>query len=778
MQIKQIQISRVLLTLVIMVIFSTNVYSIDNQKGINNPLVKKIEIKGVSRIEEGAIRAVVSQHIGEPLGRNQVADDIKAIYQMGYFRDVRVETEFYEGGIKLIYLLTEKPTIVSIAFHGNIKNDDDLKKEISLVKGSIADNALIQDNVNKLRKFYEDKGYFRAEIFPVITYKSNKEVDIIFEIKEHDKLKIREIVVEGNDKFSDTEIVNSMKSGIWWNGSFMTDSGYVKEQDIKTEPQRILDLYYDNGYIDATVTEPTVNVKEIVTDTYYTKHPEIPGHMIRDKKDGISLNVSISEGLQYKISSVSLSGTSVFESKTIKELIKIKSGDIFSKTSIGEDIKRVSEYYSERGYALVSIMPKTIPDKATQSVSIEYVIDEGKCYKIGRIEIVGNIITRDKVIRREFLLDEGETFDSKKLRRTYEKLMNLNYFEKVDISPKPHTDDNIVDLDVKVKEKSTGFFSIGGGYSTLETFMVFAKITKSNLFGSGQYIAINAQIGGRTTLYEITYQEPWFMDKPLSFSLSVFNTKQTYVDYTKSSIGFSAGFGKRFFDYFSAGLNYRFEDIDVFEISPSASEWLRSHAGKASTSGVTLNIERDSRDNFLDPMSGSRNSVFVTYAGLGGTNIFHKEGIDSIWFFPIEPTTISLRGRYSYAEGLYGKELPIYERYYVGGIYTMRGFDFGAAGPRDSQGTYIGGTTFAILTVEFIFPIFPSAKIKGVAFLDAGRAFNSNSEISFSTFKYSTGTGIRWISPIGPIRIEYGYNLARESGEQTGKLEFAIGGIL
>jgi outer membrane protein insertion porin family len=764
------------LLIAIIILLSVNTYA----NAIDNPPVNSIEVKGVVRIEDGAIHAVLSQKVGEPLSKIKVANDIKAIYQMGYFRDVRVDTEFFEGGVKLIFLLKEKPTIVSLTFHGNKKYDnDELKKEVTLIKGSIADNALIQDNVSKLKNFYEGKGYHQTEIYPIIKYKSEQEVEVIFEIKENEKLKIREIVISGNEKIASNDILDVMRSGVWWLGSFFSDSGYVKDQDIKMDPERIVDFYYDNGYIDATVTTPSVKVVEKVTDELIIKHPEIPGHWIEEKKEGYSLTIEVSEGLQYKLSSVTLSGVAALPSSDIQELIKIKPGDIFSKKAIGEDIRKITEYYSERGYALVSIIPKTVPDKASQTLSIEYAVNEGKLYKIGRIEISGNIVTKDKVIRREFLLDEGEIFNSKKLKRTYEKLMNLNFFEHVDIAPKPRTEEALIDLDVKVKEKSTGFFSVGGGYSSLESFMVFAKITKANLFGSGQIIQINAQIGGRTTLYEISYQEPWFMDKPLSFSLSIFDTSMIYVDYTKASAGFSAGFGKRFLDYYSVGLNYKFEDINVYNMSSTASDWLQTYQGKSTTSSVTLSMDRDSRDNFLDPLRGSRNSVFMTYAGLGGTNNFYKDGVDSIWFFPIEPTTFSIRGRFSFAKGINGSELPVFERYYVGGIYTMRGFDFGGAGPRDSQGTYIGGSTFVIFTEEFIFPIFPSVKLKGVTFIDAGSAYENINEINFDTFKYSSGGGIRWTSPIGPIRIEYGYIISgRYPGESMGKVEFAIGGIL
>ncbi len=718
------------------------------------PLVNFIEIKGVKRIEEGAVRARLTQKTNEPLSRDKIASDIKSIYQMGYFDNVRVEIDFFEGGLKLIYNVSEKPTIIKIAFNGNEEFDDDkLKEHTTIVTGSIADITLIQDNVLSLKKFYEDEGYYLAEIFPIVHYVSESEVNITFEIREGDKIKIKTVKITGNQAISDKQIRKAMKIRRWWLFSFLTGSGYVKKDVLKDDVRRIMDLYYNHGYIDVVVSEPRI---------------ELSG----DKKRLI-VSLEVSEGDQYRISSVKTEGFHVFPGEQIEEMIALKKGELFNKKVLGETIKTLTEFYSEKGYALISITPQLVPNKKEKTVIVGLHFDEGSLYKIGRIEITGNTITRDKVIRRDVVLNEGDIFNSKKIKRSYQKLNNLNFFETVELLPRPQPEEDIVDIDIKVKEKRTGFINLGGGYSSIDKFVALIQLTQTNLFGRGQYVQINAELGGRGSLYEISFREPWFLDRPISFTLSIFRTEREFIDYSRKAIGGSFGFGKRFAEYWSAGISYKYEDVTVFNVAENASSRIREQEGDSTTSSITTSIRRDTRDNFLDPTRGSRNSLFVTFAGLGGTNAFLKGEIDSLWFYPIDPVTISLRGRLGYATGILDKGLPIFERFLVGGINTVRGLNLGEAGPRDEAGSLIGGTKELIFNTELIFPIYKEVRLKGVLFFDAGNAYDK--DVPLGPLRYTTGAGVRWLSPFGPIRIEYGFNLDRREGEESGKVEFAFG---
>ncbi|MBF0606119.1 MAG: outer membrane protein assembly factor BamA [Magnetococcales bacterium] len=719
------------------------------------PLVKAVEIVGIKRMEEGAVKARLSQKLNQPLSRDRIDEDIRTIYKLGYFDDVKVETEFYEGGLKVVYIVKEKPTIVRINFDGNKEfKDDKLKEKITIVKGSIADTALIQDNVEKLKTFYDGEGYYLSEIFPILSYIKDDEVSLTFRIKEWKKIKIKTLQFTGNKNLSDGKIKKAIKTSTWWIFSFFTGSGYVKKDMLEEDIKAISDLYHDNGYVKVRVSEPRVVVDEA--------------------KPGITVVFDIEEGDKYNVSKVEIDGYHAFADTEIKKLVTIKSGEVFSKKTLSNNITAVSGYYSERGYATVTITPEVVPDDATKTVSVYLKVEEGKIYKIGRIEAFGNTKTRDKVLRREVTLDEGEIFNSKKLKRSYQNVNNLDFFESVEFIPRPQPDTDIVDIDVKVKEKSTAFVSFGGGYSSIDRLIGMVQLTQANVFGSGQYIKVSAELGGVSSLYEITYKEPWLFDKPISAAASVYRLEREYIKYSRRASGTALGIGKRFAEYYDLGVMYRFEDVNVFDVDDDAPKIVREQTGKATTSSITPTLTRDTRDNYNDPTEGSRNTVYVTFAGLGGSNAFLRSGVDSLWFFPFfGPTTLSFRGRYGYGSGVYGKKLPIYERFYVGGISTIRGLAFGEAGPVDEEDTFIGGTSQLIFNGEFIFPIVSEIKLKGVVFFDAGSSFESGIELS--EFRYTSGGGFRWISPFGPIRIEYGHNLHQKPGESSGRVEFSFG---
>ncbi|HAK88285.1 MAG TPA: outer membrane protein assembly factor BamA [Nitrospiraceae bacterium] len=720
------------------------------------PTVTAIEVKGLKRIEEGSIRTKLSQKIGEPFSQEKTAEDIKAIYKMGYFDDVRVEAEPFEGGIRIFYAVKEKPTIVRVEFQGNKKfKDDDLKEKIGLSAGAISDITLINDNAVKLRTFYEDEGYYLAKIVPITRKMEDEEVYVTYQIEEGEKVKIKEIKVEGNKALSAGKIKKAMKTSERKFYSFALGGGYYKKDEIRADIERIKDLYYNNGYLKVVVGEPAIQL----TDT----------------KDGMNISINVSEGEQFKVSSVDIAGNKTFSEEELKKLVKLSPDKIFNKEILRKDVVEISDKYSNNGYALVSVFPDLAPDENKKEVKVVYRISEGDKYRIGRIDISGNTKTRDKVIRREIRLDEGDVFNASALKRSYERLNNLNFFETVDMSPKPKPEEKLVDVDVKVKDKSTGFLSVGGGYSSLDGFIGMADITQANLFGKGQTIKLRGELGGRSSYLELSFRDPWFMDKPISFGTSIYNTIRKYGNFDRKAVGFDMSFGKSFWEYWGASIIYNFENTKILNVRDDASSLIKDQAGTKTTSSITTTVGRDTRDNYLDPLKGSKNTAIVTFAGLGGTNAFLKGILESGWYFPVfDVTTIHLRGMAGYATGLFDKKLPIYERYYIGGIHTLRGLGYGQAGPKDVNGESLGGEKALNVNAEYIFPIVAELKLKGLVFFDAGRAYGSGETLG-SDLRYSTGTGIRWVSPMGPIRVEWGYNLDKKAGESASKVEFTFG---
>ncbi|HBG92974.1 MAG TPA: outer membrane protein assembly factor BamA [Nitrospiraceae bacterium] len=739
---------------IILAVFIGGTESVSAQE-ISLPLVNSMEVRGLKRIEEAAVKSKITQKTGEPLSSEKTTNDIKDIYKMGYFDDVQVEIEPLEGGVRVIYLIKEKPTIISIDFQGNKKQEDsDLKEKITITANSIADTVLIQDNAEKLRAFYEEEGYYLSKIVPVVNKVNDDEVTLTYQIEEGPKVKIKSIVIEGNKVISKKEIKKAIQTSEWWLFSFFTSSGYYKKDEMNFDIERIKNLYFNKGYIKVAVSDPKIQLTE-------------------DKK-GMIISIMISEGEQFSISSVNITGNKAFTEAELRKKIKSAPKNVFSRAMLRSDVAALGETYAEKGYALVNVGPDIEPDAAARQVKITFKIDEGGIYKIGRIDISGNIKTMDKVIRREIRLDEGDTFNSKLLKRSYERLNNLNFFEAVDLQPKPKPEEKLLDIDVKVKEKPTGMLSVGGGYSSVDKFIATADVTQANLFGTGRLIKLKGEFGGRSTAYSLGYRDPWFLDKELLFGTDIYKTTRKYSAFDRKASGFDVLLGKSLSEYWKTDVTYNLENVTIHNISPNASGSIKDQEGKKITSSITPAIVRDSRNSFLDPHTGSKNLLYVTYAGLGGDNFFIKGGVDSSWFFPAtEETTLAFRGRYGQATGIFNKPLPLYERFYVGGIYTVRGIGFGEGGPRDANGEVIGGTKQLIFNTEYIFPLVSELKLKGVTFFDAGRAFDSFKD--FGDFKYGAGIGFRWFSPIGPIRLEWGHNLNPKTGESKSKWEFTFG---
>lgn len=718
------------------------------------PVVNAIEVKGLKRIEEGAIKAKITQKIGEPLSKEKTAEDIKNIYKMGYFDDVLIQMETFEGGIRLIYVVKEKPTIIRVEFQGNKElSEDKLREKIAISPGSISDITLIQDNASRIQSFYEEEGYWAATVIPIVNKVTEDEVTLTYQIVEGEKVRIKKINIIGNKAISSRKIKAVMKTSEWAIYSFLTSSGYYKKETMNKDIEAIKDLYFNSGYIKAIVADPEIRLTP-------------------DNK-GMIIDIQVSEGDPYKVSGIEITGHKAFPEADLRKKVTLKAGNVFSKETVKKDITAITDLYTQNGYAMANVFPDIVPDDESKEVKVTYKIEEGEIFRIGRIEISGNIKTRDKVIRREVRLDEGDKFNSALLKRSYERINNLNFFESVELIPRPRYEERLLDIDIKVKERPTGFLSVGGGYSSVDKLIGVVDITQGNLFGKGQYLKLKGELGGKSSFYELSFRDPWFMDKPISFSTDIYKTTREYVDYKRRATGFGFGFGKNLDEYWGASISYNIEKVTIYDVAEGASDIIREQIGTRVTSSITPSIVRDSRDNFIDPSRGSRLSLYITFAGIGGTNAFIKGVADSAWFIPVGSTTISVRGRFGYATGIFGKELPLYERFYVGGIYTIRGLGFGEAGPRDDKGSVIGGTKELIFNLEYIFPIFSELRLKGVIFADAGNSYDQDEPIG--ALRYTSGLGIRWISPIGPIRIEWGYNINKKPGEGSSKLEFTFG---
>lgn len=736
--------------MIVLCVFSfTGILWADDEQA-SSPPVRSIEIRGLNRIDEASIRPRISHTVGDLLSTDGIASDIKAIFDTGYFKDVSAQIESFEGGVKVIFIVVEKPSIRAIEFYGNKELDDTkLQEKLGVNSGSIADPVLISDGAATIRNMYEAEGYPLAVVVPVLRSLGDDHVAVVYHITEGPHVKVREISFEGNERVASKDLYSAIKTREWWFWRYVTGGGRYEQASVDYDKEAIKNLYLDKGYLKVELGAPAIEYS--------------PDKLLVD------ITYKVAEGRQYRVSSISFTGNEVYTEAELRDKIKSKSGEVLSRKLIGADVETLASLYTDKGYAMASVYPDIKADDSKLEASITFRIRENEIFTVGRIDIRGNVNTRDNVIRREVRQLEGETYNASLLRRSYQRLTNLNFFEEVKFLPRPDPTTKKVDLDIDVKEKSTGSFSLGAGYSTVDKFTGVFELTEGNLYGRGQVLKLKAEVGTTKNTYEISFTEPWLFDKPVQFTSSIYKTETEYDDYDKGAYGIYLSLGRSYGEFWRTGMGYRIERLNMHNISDSASSYLRSQEGESTTSSISPYVIRDTRDNNLDPHSGTRTKLSFTYAGIGGDNYYTQAEVDAITFFPLPfGMTFALSGNVAMSTGLFGHEVPLSSRYLVGGIYTLRGLR--DVGEFDSEGTYIGGENKMIFSAEYIFPISQEARFKGVVFTDAGTAYDDSPD-----FRYSSGVGVRWISPLGPLRLEWAYNLDPRKDEPSSRWEFAIG---
>jgi outer membrane protein insertion porin family len=716
------------------------------------PIVKDISLHGLKRIDPSAVRLKMTQLIGEPLSAEKVSGDIKALFAMGYFEDIAVEAEPFEGGIALRYRIREKPVLWDVEFQGNKEVEEEkLREGIGLKAGSIADTVLIQDNAAALRVYYESKGFPFATIIPIVRTIREGQVVLTYLVEEGRKVRVRRVGIEGNEKIADRAVRKAMATSRWHIYHYITDGGFYERETLTQDLARIKSLYYDQGYLEADVSEPRIEYS--------------------DDREWLDIALTVHEGAQYTVSTVGYEGNKVIDRETLAAKVDLLPEGVFNKGAVGRGAAAITDAYGERGYAMANVYPDLKVDETAKTAGVTFRVHEGEQFDVGRIAISGNTKTRDKVIRREVRLDEGARYNSALLRRSYDRIVNLKYFDNVNLTPVPRVEQREIDINVDVEERATGSLTMGLGYSTVDKLVATAEYTQGNVGGTGRIIKIKGETGSDASTYDITFIEPWLMDREVALSARAYRETDEYTSYDKEATGGVVSLGKSLGEYWRVSAAYRLEEADISNISEDASVIILDQEGVSLTSSITPSLGYDSRDNVLSPHRGQHHRFSFTLAGLGGDNKFYQADVDLGVHIPVtKRTTFSVRGRYGHAEGIWGEELPLYERYYVGGITTMRGYR--EIGPETEDGEYIGGENRLIFNLEYSFPLLPEMRLGGVTFLDAGNAFDDWDGL---VLKYSTGLGIRWLSPIGPIRLEWAYLLNPKEDDPTGRWEFTIG---
>jgi outer membrane protein insertion porin family len=717
--------------------------------------IARVEFRGNRKIEGSAIHQVLKSVAGNPFSEEDLSNDLKAIFKMGYFDDVTVEVTDAQEGKLITFVVAEKPLVTEVRITGNkaLKRDD-IEGAMSVRSRQTLNPERLKSDMEKIKDLYDSKGYYDAEVDYKIEKDGERDVQVVVTVVENEKLYIRSISFEGNRSFTSKELRNMMATSEKGFFSFFTDSGLLKSEQLRQDVEKIKAFYLNSGFINAQIGEPGIT----------------------HDRDGIHIRIAVVEGKQFRVGRVAITGDELATPRTaLFKALQFTRKDFFDRESIMKDIDFLTQACNDEGYANASVVPRIVPQEETQTVDVSYEIDKAKLVYFNRIQIMGNTKTRDKVIRRELAMVEGDLFSRTKLKNSYMALTRLRYFEEIDFQVAKGTAETLADLNISVKEKATGLFSIGAGYSAVDRAVFTAQVSQQNLFGRAQILSLKASLGSRTTLYDLSFVEPWLFDLPLWSKADLWKMSREYDSYNLDTEGFGATLGYPLFEKVVGYLGYRLSINDVKDILPTAADYIKEQAGETTTSGMSVTLSRDTTTDPIFPTSGSKNSVTLEYTGgpFQGDVSYTRYGASSAWFFPLPlETSIGVRGRIGYVHGNEGKEVPVYERYTLGGINSLRGLR--EVGPKDpATGDVIGGLKMLNFNVDFLFPLIKNAGMKGVLFFDAGNAWESSYDVG--NLRMTAGVGVRWYSPIGPLRLEWGYVLDKKEYESPSRWEFTIG---
>ena len=769
--------------------------------------IDRVQFRGNRKVEDDAIRVNLLTKAGGLLDLAKLREDIRSMWRMGFFADISVEGDLTAtGSIALTFAVKEKPSIRHVFVSGNDEVElDKINEAIDLELDSIVDVSKIKKDRDKIIGVYIEKGFYLATVDYEIKSVSETEVDVYFIVDEKSKVKIREVQFIGNKNISDDELRGVIQTQRENALSFINDSGTYNEENFSRDLSLLTAHYWDQGYAAVKIGTPQLRLS-------------------RDKQY-MYLSIPIDEGPVFTVSKVEFKGDLIGDAAQQQRMLGIRPGMKFSRTIIAADRETLSNYYMDQGYAYASVLPMTRMDMAKHEVVLSFEIARGKKAYFERINIHGNSKTRDKVIRREMKIAEGELFNNTNLEISKNRITALGYFEKVDVSTSRGSSDEFVEVNVEVSERATGTFQVGAGFSSVENFIAQAQVSQNNLFGRGQTLAVQAQLSSLRQLALVRFVEPYFLDTHWTFAFDIYRQSSGYTTFSRNATGGTLTWGYPLSYEARIFATYKLEEVNISTgtlgfasvgatATPIDTNAVANLFRGGLTSSVRASIQWDTRNNRLFPSKGWYESLFFEYASqyTGSENIFTRVGgfvrhYHELW----GPFVLHVNGEVGVTTSTDPLGVPISERYFLGGIMNIRGYALRSLGPilRTAQpgdpnqglgALTLGGNLQVIFNSEIEFPLFKKVGISGVVFYDMGNAYNledrycsgasqkGNGGISpkidpcFSAatslttgLRKSVGFGVRWFSPIGPLRFEWGIPLDRLQGENAIDFEFTIG---
>lgn len=732
---------------------------------------------GPQTVSTALTKANIRVKEGDAYNRSSIDDDVRNLYATGYFLNIRVAEERSPEGVNLIYVLQGKPKLTDIVLVGNKKiSTSKLKKKLTSKIGEPLDERKLFADAQEIKKLYQKKGYPQT----TVEYKLNVEERFgrgtaTMEISETPKVRIDDVVFDGASAFTQKKLRKALKTRRHWWLSWITQSGTLKDEQLEDDKEKLAEFYADAGYIDFELKE--------VKYEYLT-----------DRK--LVLHFVISEGRRYKVGAVQFKGLSLFSTAEVGKKLKMNVDSIFTPKGLTKDIEAIQDIYGAKGYIDARVIARKAPNTQTGTMDLVYELDEGDKSFIEKIEIKGNIKTKDRVIRRELAVSPGEVFDSVKVKLSKQRLEGLTYFERVDTQPEPTDVPDRKNLVIAVTEKNTGNFTIGAGFSSVDSILGFVEVSQSNFdlfnppwfMGAGQKMRLRVSIGDLRRDYSVSFIEPWFLGKKLQFSTDLYHLEKDYVslnDYynerrTGARLGLTRALGS---DFLIGGVSYTIENVGIVDVIPTAPQFIKQEEGNRMVSKVGTSLAYDTRNNALLPDKGQRTEFRTELAGgpLGAETDYYRFELGTHWYFKgfAEGNVLEVMARGGVVEH-YGDSpyVPFYDRFYLGGIDTLRGYRYREVGPREG-GEATGGDTYWFGSVEYSIPIID--RVRFAFFYDIGMVYPD--AFSFSTGGHNTGFyndnygfGLRLNLPIGPLKLDYGIPInSSPDNKSSGRFQFSAG---
>ena len=728
-------------------------------------IISEIRIEGAQRVEPETVRSYMTVQPGDPFDADRIDKTLKALYATGLFSDVTLRRE----SNALVVHVVENPLINRIAFEGDHKlSDDTLSAEVQLKPRQVYSRTKVQSDVRRIIELYRRNGRFGAKVDPKIIELPQNRVDLVFEIDEGSLTEVTSIGFVGNEMFSAGTLrgVIATKESRWYR-FFSNDDNYDPDR-VTYDRELLRKFYLTEGYADFRVVSAVAE--------------------LAPSRDGFLITYTIEEGPRYKFGDIAINSDFKDVSKEeLRAAIPAKTGDWYNADLVEKAVTGVTDAMGNHGYAFVNVDPRVIRDPEKRTVGITFNVKEGPHVYVERIDITGNVRTLDKVVRREFRLVEGDAFNSSKLQRSEQRIKNLGYFKKVDVTNKPGSAPDKTIMTVNVQEQSTGEFSVGLGYSTAEGALANVGIRERNLLGRGDDLRIDATVAQLTQQVDLSFTEPYFLDRNLAAGFDLFEVNQDnqlFAQFNQFSYGAVGRLGYQLNESLRQILRYTLRSDTINDIQTMASPYIREEAGTRITSSVGQQLIFDKRDNRLQPTAGFFVSLSNDLAGLGGDSRYIRSVVQGGYYYSIFPQWVaSLTGEAGNITGI-GQPVLIEDRFFVGGD-NLRGFQVGGIGPRDNTTQdALGGNTYYVATANMEFPLGLPEEIgvTGHAFVDVGSLWGTDEKPIAGSFisdsaalRISPGVGFSWKSPLGPIHIDTSYAVKKEPYDKRQLLHISFG---